>query len=351
MPRILWVAAVAVCTASLRRLLRGPSSPAWSWRLEWIVAAQRAVLTMMLDWPPARVRKLMLGRMGAHSRTVRLDDETLGGIPCERYTPSNAETERHLLYLHGGGFTFGSTSSHRELVAAISNKGAICAHSVEYRQPPEDPFPAAVEDVVAAYRGLLESGVPAERIAIAGDSAGGNLCLALLLRARSEGLPMPACAALICPAPDLALPGASWNTEPYLDYLTREIAQAWLDYYVGPDQYEDPLASPIHGDLTGLPPILMHAGGVEGLLDEIECLAEKLRNAGVPLTYHVTPEMPHVWHLFVGLIPQAEASLQEIADFIGQTIQTPSSEAVPDASDARTPRTRRSNPNPIAEST
>ncbi len=329
MLRILWVAGAALIEVTLSRISSGPSSPGWSWRLEWIVAAQRAVLTTMLDWPHTKVRKLTAGRMGAHARAITLEEETLGGIPCERGMPRGASAERsprHLLYLHGGGFTFGSISSHRELVAALSSNGAICTHSVEYRQPPEDPFPAAVDDAVAAYRGLLESGIPAERIGIAGDSAGGNLSLALLLRVKSDGLPMPACAILICPAPDLALPGASWTAEPYRDYLTREIAQSWLDHYVGPDQYANPLASPIHGDLSGLPPILMHAGGAEGLLDDIECLAEKLRGAGVPLTYHVTPEMPHVWHLFVGLIPEADAALREIATFIDRTIRIPSSE-------------------------
>jgi acetyl esterase/lipase len=266
----------------------------------------------------------MLARVGAHARALELEDEELGGIPCERITHPGSHPNQHLLYLHGGGFTFGSIESHRELVATIVSHGRFEAHSVAYRQPPEDRFPAAVDDVVAAYRGLLDSGIPAERISIAGDSAGGNLCLALMLRLKSEGLPQPASATLICPAPDLALPGASWNREPFLGYLTRPIAKAWLDHYVDPEQYEDPFASPIHGDLRGLPPILMHAGSIEGLLDEIEVLADKLRKADVPLTYRVVPEMPHVWHLFVNMIPEAEESLREIANFIETTTRDPS---------------------------
>jgi acetyl esterase/lipase len=270
----------------------------------------------------------MPARVGAHARALELEDEELGGIPCERVTHPGSHPDRHLLYLHGGGFTFGSIESHRELVATIVSHGRFEAHSVAYRQPPEDRFPAAVDDVVAAYRGLLDSGIPAERISIAGDSAGGNLCLALMLRLKSEGLPQPASATLICPAPDLALPGASWNREPFLGYLTRPIAKAWLDHYVDPEQYEDPFASPIHGDLRGLPPILMHAGTIEGLLDEIETLADKLRKADVPLTYRVVPEMPHVWHLFVGMIPDAEESLREIANFIETTTRDPSESPV-----------------------
>ena len=319
---ILWAGLVAFFAASLRRIFRGPSSPGWSWRLEWIVAVQRAVLGAMIDWPPPRIRKVMVGRVGPLARALDRADEELGGVPCERSTPPDCSPESHLLYLHGGGFTLGSIASHREAVSAITTYGKLCAHSVAYRQPPEDRFPAAVDDVVAAYRGLLDSGIRPAKIAIAGDSAGGNLCLALLLRAKADGLPMPACAALICPAPDMALPGKSWHRDPFLDYLTRPVAQSWLRHYVDPDQYKDPLASPIHGDLRGLPPILMHAGGGEGLLDEIETLASALREAGVSLIYQVAAEMPHVWHLFVGLIPEAETSLREIATFINETTNT-----------------------------
>jgi monoterpene epsilon-lactone hydrolase len=313
---ILWTSLTTILATTLRRLLKGPSSPGWSWRLEWIIAVQRAVLTAMIDWPPPRIRKAMLARTGARARSLAIDNEILAGVPCERSTPPGDVADCHLLYLHGGGFTLGSPASHRELVSTIAAHGRITTHSVEYRQPPEDRFPAAVDDVVAAYRGLLESGVAAERIAIAGDSAGGNLCLSLLLRAKAEALPMPACAVLICPAADLSLSGASWHRLPYLDYLTRPVAQSWLDHYVDPDQYGDPYASPIHGDLSGFPPILMHAGGIEGLHDEIEVLATALQKAGTDLTYHVVPEMPHVWHLFAGMIPEADASLREIADYV-----------------------------------
>jgi acetyl esterase/lipase len=316
MPKLILVGVIALISISLRRLLHGPSSPNWSWRLEWIVAVQRAVLTAMIDWPPPRIRKAMLQRMGPLARALDLSEEELGGVLCERSVRRGSSSDRHLLYLHGGGFTLGSIASHRELVAAITTHGDLVAHSVAYRQPPEDRFPAAVDDVVAAYRGLLESGIAPEQIAIAGDSAGGNLCLALLLRVKLDGLPMPAAAVLICPAPDMALPGESWNREPFLDYLTRPVAQSWLHHYLDPPQYANPLASPIHGDLRHLPPILMQAGGNEGLLDEIKGLADTMRQAKVELTYHVTNEMPHVWHLFIGLIPEADAAIQEIADFI-----------------------------------
>jgi monoterpene epsilon-lactone hydrolase len=327
MGKIIWIGIVAFVGGTLRRLRHGPASPGWSWKLEWIVAVQRAVLTAMIDWPPSRVREVTVGRMGARARALELEDEKLGGVPCERYTRPGEKPNRHLLYIHGGGFAVGSVSSHRELVATIAAESGVCAHSVAYRQPPEDRFPAAVDDVVAAYRGLLASGVAPESVAIAGDSAGGNLCLALMLRAKADGFPLPASAVLICPAPDLTLPGASWNAEPLLDYLTRPIAKAWLDHYVDSEQISDPFASPIRGDLRGLPPILMHAGSNEGLIDEIEILADALRQAGTTLTYQVVPEMPHVWHLFVGLIPEAETSLREIATFVKNTTRDPNGEA------------------------
>jgi len=324
--RVIWISVIALVRATLRRLLTGPASPGWSWRLEWIVAVQRAFLTATMNWPPPRLRAVTPARIGPRARALELTDEELGGVPCERYTRPGTSPDAHLLYLHGGGFTFGSIASHRELVATIVSHSDVRAHSVAYRQPPEDRFPAAVDDVVAAYRGLLDSGIGAERIAIAGDSAGGNLCLALMLRLKSEGLPQPASAVLICPAPDLALPGQSWNRAPFLGYLTRPIAHAWLEHYVDPEQVHDPFASPIHGDLRGLPPTLMHAGTIEGLFDEIEALADKLRMADVDLTYRVVPEMPHVWHLFVGMIPQAEESLREIGHFIKATTRDPGNE-------------------------
>jgi len=327
--RVIWIVVIEFVRTSLRRLRHGPSAPGWSWRLEWTVAVQRTFLTETMHWPPARLRKMTPARTGPRARALELEDEELGGVPCERYAHPGTKPDQHLLFLHGGGFTFGSIGTHRELVATIvslGSHGGICAHSVGYRQPPEDRFPAAVDDVVAAYRGLLDAGVAAKRIAIAGDSAGGNLCLALMLRLKSEALPQPASATLICPASDLALPGESWNTRPFLGYLTRSIAKAWLDHYIDPEQVEDPFASPIHGDLRGLPPILMHAGTIEGLFDDIETLADKLREAGTALTYHVAQGMPHDWHLFVGILPEAEDSLREIARFVEQTTRDPSKE-------------------------
>lgn len=323
MAKILFVALAAFLRASARRMTRGPASPGWSARLEILVAVQRDVLTFLKDWPPARVRALDLARPGAASKALEIDEETLGGVRCERSRRPGSSPDRHLVYIHGGGFAVGSPASHRELVSTIVGHADVVAHSIDYRQPPEDRFPAAVDDVVAAYRALLESGVAPDRLAIAGDSAGGNLCLALMLRAKAEGLPQPASATLICPAPDLALAGKSWEREPYLDYLTKPIAQAWLDHYIDRADVGDPFASPLRGDLRGLPPILMHAGAVEGLLDEIESLASALREAEVPLTYRVAPEMPHVWHLFSGALPEADASLREIAAFVVETTQDP----------------------------
>ena len=186
MLKIIFIGIAAFLTASLHRIVAGPSSPGWSWRLEWIVAVQRAVLEAMIDWPPKRIRDVMVGRMGPLARKLELTKEELGGVLCERVQRPGTMPESHLLYFHGGGFTLGSIASHREIVAALTTHGNLEAHSVAYRQPPEDRFPAAVDDCVAAYRGLLDSGVRPERIAIAGDSAGGNLCLALMLRAKTR---------------------------------------------------------------------------------------------------------------------------------------------------------------------
>lgn len=323
MPKLLWAGLVAFLRASLRRLARGPASPGWSARLEVLVAVQRAGLEAMKDWPPARVRAVALTRRGRASRGLEIGDETLGGVRCERSVPPGSAPRRHLVYIHGGGFVGGSPATHRELVSTVVAEADVCGHSIAYRQPPEHRFPAAVDDVVSAYRALLDSGVPPEQVAVAGDSAGGNLCLALMLRAKSDGLPLPAGAALLCPVADLALAGKSWEREPYLDYLSREVTQVWVDHYIDRADVGDPLASPLRGDLRGLPPILLHAGSNEGLLDEIDALAAALREADVPLTYHVAPEMPHAWHLFAGWLPEADSSLREVAGFVREATRDP----------------------------
>ena len=202
------------------------------------------------------------------------------------------------------------------MVASITLAAGTRTWSLDYRLAPEHPFPAAVDDVVAAYRALLDEGVPPERLAIAGDSAGGCLCLALLQRLRAQGLPLPAGAALISPAPDFEFGGKGWERHLATDYLSRPLAQIWLGHYLQGTDPRDPIASAIHADLAGLPPLLVQAGGGECLYEDIERLVDKLRAQRVDVTFRTWDGMPHVWHVFRALVPQGEEACREVGRFV-----------------------------------
>jgi acetyl esterase/lipase len=223
---------------------------------------------------------------------------------------------RSLLYIHGGGWVVGSAKTHLELTSAICAGSEACVWSLDYRLAPEQPFPAAPQDVFAAYRALIDRGVDPSRLVVAGDSAGGALTLVLLTQLRERGLPLPAAAVLISPAPDLALPGASWTSQRGTDFLTHEVAEYWVGLYVQGHDRRNPEISPIHADLRGLPPVLVQVGSAECLRDDIHSLAEALRRASVNVTLSEYAEMPHVWHMFRAVLPEARQALEEVASFV-----------------------------------
>jgi len=220
-----------------------------------------------------------------------------------------------LLYLHGGGYFACSAFTHRSITAAYAVRG-LRVFAPNYRLAPEHPFPAAVDDALAVYRGLLESGIAPEAFAIGGDSAGGGLALAALLAAKEAGLPMPACALLFSPWTDLAGTGASLQTNRQRDALLvsdklHEGAQVYLN---GTDA-KNPLASPLYGDLAGLPPMLIQVGDTEILLDDSTRLADAARAAGITVDFKIWENMPHVWQVSQFFLPEARAALDEAAAF------------------------------------
>ena len=236
--------------------------------------------------------------------------------PAEWLRPPSAAPGRVVLYLHGGGYVIGSPRSHRHLAAAIATAAGSSALLLEYRCAPEAPFPAAVDDAVAAYRWLLDQGVSARGIAIAGDSAGGGLTVATLLALRDAGLPLPAAGVCISPWVDLTCGGASYATKAATDPIVKragveEMARA----YLGAADRRTPLASPLFADLRGLPPLLIQVGSEEVLLDDSVQLAERAKAAGVDTTLEVWDEMIHVWHWFLPMLDEAEAAIATIGRF------------------------------------
>jgi epsilon-lactone hydrolase len=240
-----------------------------------------------------------------------------GGVPAERVIPPGAPRDRCLLYLHGGAWCMGSPRTHRGLVADLASRAAVRAVSVDYRLAPEHPYPASLDDCVAAYGWLLERRVEPSRVVVAGDSAGGNLAAALLLRLRDAGIPLPAGAVLLSPVTDLALTGASHVTRKAVDPFFANVGLvSFIEDYVGSHDVAEPYISPLYADLRGLPPLLIHVGDHEVLLDDSVRLGERAVAAGVDATTVVWPGMMHVFQTFAPFLPEARTANREIAAFI-----------------------------------
>lgn len=239
------------------------------------------------------------------------------GVPVEWVRGAGASSDAVLLYLHGGGYVMGSIASHRAHVARLSQLSGATGLVVDYRLGPEHPFPAAVEDAVKAYRWLVHRGADPRRVAIGGDSAGGGLTVATLVALRDAGERLPACGVCLSPWTDLAGSGASMLEREALDpMVTRDRLLRMAREYLGDQDPRHPLASPIHADLAGLPPLLVHVGTAETLLDDSTRLAERARAAGVPVELEIWDDMIHVFQMFAPLLPEADRANEKIAAFL-----------------------------------
>ncbi|KVE37741.1 alpha/beta hydrolase [Burkholderia sp. TSV86] len=224
---------------------------------------------------------------------------------------------RIIIYLHGGGYCFCSPSTHRTIAGALARDADARTFSLDYRLAPEHPFPAAVEDALAAYRQLLAEGVTSDRIVVGGDSSGGGLALALLLALRDAGEPMPAGAVLFSPWTDLAATGASLKANDEADVMLSAAAVAnFSRYYLGSTPADHPIASPLYGEYSGLPPLLIQASDTEVLLDDAARVAEKARSANVAVDFKVWRRLPHAWPTLTPYLPEAKAAVREATDFI-----------------------------------
>lgn len=242
----------------------------------------------------------------------------VNGVPGEWLRPPGSTEDGALLYLHGGGYVVGSVVSHRPLASKLAAATGVPALIIDYRMGPEDPFPAAVDDAVTAFHWLVARGLAPSRIAVAGDSAGGGLTLALLLALRGAGGPLPGAAACISPWTDLTMssPSMDANTggDPMLD---RERLQWYADRYLpeGIDPRE-PLVSPRFADLAGLPPLVVHAADDEVLLDDARFVAEAVEAGGGTVEYRTWPGAFHVFHATAGMTPEADEAVTAMASFL-----------------------------------
>ncbi len=222
-----------------------------------------------------------------------------------------------LLYFHGGAYAVGSAADSVGLVSDIVRRAGALAYAVEYRLAPENPYPAAVDDALAAYRGLLDSGVDPASVAVVGESAGGGLALALLLRARDEGLPMPAVAAVLSPWADLTMSGASLMGKAQADpALTADALALRARSYLAGTSSKTAYASPALADLRRLPPLLIQAGSAEILLDDAVRLAARAAADDVAVTLEVVPGAPHVFQGFAAVLDEGGIALDHVGEFL-----------------------------------
>ena len=289
--------------------------------------AQIAQIRTMLKETPlipegASLAEMRVGLDSMGGMFPRLDDVSsqaanVGDIDGEWFDVTGGDSDRVMLYLHGGGYLLGSVESHRAMIERITKATGGRVLAINYRLAPEHPFPAAVDDGVAAYRGLLSEGYQAGRISIAGDSAGGGLAIALLVALRDAGEPMPGCAVPISPWTDMECGGASIESRASVDPMVqKEILMEMGGAYLSSADPKSPLASPLNADFNGLPPMLIQVGDAEVLLDDSTRLEAKMKAAGVDVTVEVWDEMIHVWHLFAPILDKGQEAIDRLGAYV-----------------------------------
>jgi epsilon-lactone hydrolase len=292
--------------------------------MQEVIEALRARRQAGAGHPPPTLAALRAGftpgaRLHPIPDEVRMSEVSAGGVPAQWLTPPGADDGRVLLFLHGGGFELGSVRSDGELAARLGRAGGMRVLFPEYRLAPEHPFPAAIDDVLAVWRWLrTEQGLSASSLAVAGDSAGGGLAVALLVATRDAGEALPAAAVLMSPTVDLTGSGTSMHERADQDPISTPamLARFAADYLAGADP-RTPLASPLFASLSGLPPLLIQVGTADLLLSDSERLAAAAAGAGVDVTLEIGEGLPHVYQLNLGTPEEIEATAR-----IGKFLRT-----------------------------
>jgi monoterpene epsilon-lactone hydrolase len=242
---------------------------------------------------------------------------TLGGVPTAEITVDGVEPRHVVLYFHGGVYVLGDAGQAAGLAAQIGRRTRAKVISVDYHLAPEHPYPAAVDDALAAYEALLDNGTSPSDVVFAGESAGGGLAIATLVNARDHKLPLPAAAFVMSPYVDLTLAGTTLETKGKADpLLSREALQARVPDYTAGQDAALPLISPLFADLSGLPPLIIQAGTHEVLLDDALRLAQRAATADVAVTLDVTPGVPHVFQAYHQILDEAAAALDRAGQFL-----------------------------------
>jgi len=282
----------------------------WAWCKER--AAKRGNMTL------EETRESFDSEMGriplADNGTV--ESLSFGDVPAEKITPANATPGKALLYLHGGGHVFGSIKSHRHFVSRLAVAAKATAWHIDYRLAPEHPYPAAIEDALKAYRALLHSGIAPADLIVGGESAGGNLAAALLLKLKDEKLPQPAGLYLLSPWLDMMTTAESYKKVGSRDpMISREGIVGVATAYLG-NQPDNSLASPVRADVSGLPPMLIQVGSEEVLLSDSTTFANNAAMTGIDVTLRVWAGMPHAWPLFHPFLRAGLPAIDEVGGWM-----------------------------------
>ncbi len=260
-----------------------------------------------------RAMERLVPRAPARSQTVEVK---AGRLRLHRVTTEKSAPARNVLYLHGGAYICGAPAHYRHFSWRIADALKACIWMLEYRLAPEYPFPAALDDAAEAYHWLAANAQGERRLFVMGDSAGGGLALALLLKLRDEGASLPAGAVALSPWTDLALTGNSLRENAASDpMLNAGDLPKFAGYYLAGADPRDPYASPLYGETAGLPPVLIQAGGDEILRDDAVRMAENLRRHNPQSRLELWPRMPHAWHLFAPILPEARQAIARIGEF------------------------------------
>jgi len=268
-----------------------------------------------LEWERKDVESL--ASMFKPIHPIQYTPVTANGVPAEWIKPRDMQTSRTMLFLHGGSFNSGSINSHRVLAGNVAFASKARTLLINYRLAPEHPYPAGLEDCIAAYQWLLAQGADPSQILLAGDSAGGTLVLALMLHLRDQQQPLPVAAICLSPAPDLTFSSESWTFNAKKDLMidVRKERQS-VEIYLGGTDVRSPLASPYFGELHGLPPLLIQVGSYEVLLSDAQHLTEKAKAAGVEVKLEVWPHMQHEWQFAANILPEGRQAIASIGTFV-----------------------------------
>jgi acetyl esterase/lipase len=313
--RAVWILLQASISTLLRRIAKGPIRPGWNLSLETSTAYLRMVERAAFRLPTIQEQRLFTDVLLFASPALALVTVTpaeVEGVKGHWYVPRALADTTTMLYLHGGGYAFYS-GAYANMIATIAHATSTRTFALEYPLTPEHPYPAQLDSALDAYRWLLASGHVPSQLVVAGDSAGGNLVLTLLLALRERSLPMPALAVALSPWVDIACSGASMYTNDGIDWVGRAMAFRWGEWFAAGHDLHDPMISPLYADVQGLGPLYVQAGSGEILIDQIRDFVDRATRQGIKIAYDEWANMPHDFQAYGDTVPQAADALARLA--------------------------------------